>query len=218
MTAMQPQRRQSPTILTAVAAVAVMLMVGGAWLYDLVTPTDVLRDDEASLLVELLGVRPGLTLAEIGAGNGWLTVRIAEQLVPEGRMFSTELRASRLERIRGAVTTAGLENVTIIEAAERETKLPSGCCEAVFMRTVYHHFSDPRSIAKSIHEALKPGGLLAVIDYEPGQLWTFLHHRGHTVHPQQVIDEVTAVGFEMVRIVEDWPSDEQLYAVLFGRN
>ncbi len=125
------------------------------------------RRAEVDGLVELLSLREGMTVGEIGAGRGWLTVEVARRVGPSGRVYSTELNAARLSDIRQAVGEGGLSNVTVLEAGERATNLPAGCCEAIFMRRVYHHLSEPSAILASIHEALKPDGRLARPQLDP---------------------------------------------------
>jgi precorrin-6B methylase 2 len=129
------------------------------------------RRAEVDRLAELLSLREGMTVADIGAGTGWLTVEVAQRVGRSGRVYSTEISAARLRDIRQAAAAAGLSNVIVSEAGERATGLPSGCCDAIFMRRrVYHHRSAPSAILTSIHEALRPGGRLLIIDFRPERL------------------------------------------------
>jgi predicted methyltransferase len=77
------------------------------------------------------------------------------------------LNPKRLAAVGQAVEKAGLHNVTLVEGHERDTNLPPACCDAVFMRSVYHHFADPAAMNASLFASLKPGGRLAVIDFAP---------------------------------------------------
>jgi ubiquinone/menaquinone biosynthesis C-methylase UbiE len=126
-----------------------------------------LADDarDAERLAEALQLHPGMTVAEIGAGSGELTVAIASVVGPSGRVFSTELDKSRLETIRRAA--ASLPQVTVLEAGILETNLPESCCDAIFMRDVYHHFTDAAAMNQSLLRSLKPGGKLAIYDFPP---------------------------------------------------
>lgn len=168
--------------------------------------------DEAARLAKVLQVRPATTLAEIGAGRGNLTVEMARR-VPQGRVYSTELDRARLRDIERAVADAGLSNVTVLEAGERESQLPPGCCDAVFMREVYHHFADPAYTTSTIHRALKPGGLLAVIDYpRRGVLYG---GDCHCMPKDTLIAQVTAQGFEVIADEDDWAGIR--YLVVFRK-
>ncbi len=109
-------------------------------------------------LVKAPDIHGGSIVGEIGAGDGALTVAIGKAVGDAGRVFSNELSKDRLAAIGKAVDEAGLKNVTTIEGAESETRFTDQCCDAIFMRDVYHHFSDPTAMNASIYRSLKPGG------------------------------------------------------------
>lgn len=159
-------------------------------------------DNEVDRLVGLLQMREGMKVAEIGAGSGWLTVEIATRVGASGRVFSTELSERRLDQIRDAVADAGLSNVTVVRAGERSANLPTGCCDAAFMRRVYHHFTDAPAIVRDLRDALTEGGRLVIIEFEAGGFWGMVSREGIDRAP--LIAEVTAGGFELVS-VDEWP-------------
>ena len=168
------------------------------------------RRAEVNRLTELLPLREGMTVAEIGAGSGWLTVEVARRIGRSGRVYSTELSATRLDDIRQAVQEAGLDNVTVLEAGERTTNLSPDCCDAIFMRRVYHHLGDPSSILTSIYRALRPGGRFAIIEFRAGGLIGMVTGMGIDQAP--LVDTVTASGFKLVT-AEDWPGWDHYVAV-----
>ena len=167
-------------------------------------------------LTEVLALEPGKAVADVGAGKGGLTLALARQVGSNGRVFSTEIDAERLRRLRETVAGAGLGNVTVLEAFSGETGLPPNCCDAIVLRRVYHHLADPSGINASLLRALRPGGVLAIIDFPP----PFFLGRGEFGVPAKlVIGEVTRSGFEQVRLIEDWPGRGPLqsYCVVFRR-
>jgi predicted methyltransferase len=180
---------------------------------------------EAPLLFEALELRPGMSVGEIGAGRGEMTVEMAKRLGPTGKVFSTELDPARLTDIRNAIAQEQLGNVTVITGGERATNLPAGCCDAVFMRDVYHHITQPADIAKSIADALKPGGRLAIVDFEPtpgSELPAGVpaDRGGHGVRPASIVAEMTAAGLTHVRTNLGWSAlraDRSLFLVLFRK-
>jgi SAM-dependent methyltransferase len=87
-----------------------------------------------------------------------------------GRVYATEIDPAKLKSLGARVREAGLEDVTVVEAGISETGLPEKCCDAIFMRSVYHHLTDPAAIDASLLRAPRPGGLLVVIDFPP-TLW-----------------------------------------------
>lgn len=160
-------------------------------------------EGEVDRLISVLQLRDGMKVAEVGAGTGWLTVEIATRLGASGRVYATELSPRRLDDIREAVGKAGLSNVTVVQGAERFTNLPAGCCDAVFMRRVYHHFTYPSEITIDLHDTLVPGGRLVIIEFESGGLLGMVSRMG--IDQARLVTEVTAGGFELVS-VDEWPS------------
>jgi ubiquinone/menaquinone biosynthesis C-methylase UbiE len=189
-----------------IAAATIAALAGAAvWLYDRRS-----RGAERERVVAMVG-RPGATVAEIGAGDGWLSLEVARRVGPGGRVLATEIEADKRDAIRRAAVRAGLNNVTVVEAQLKETGLPDACCDAVFLRNVYHHLSDPAAIDLSILRALKPGGLLLVMDFEPA--WWLgpwktsapANRGGHGMPRPLLVEELTQAGFEQVREAPDWP-------------
>jgi SAM-dependent methyltransferase len=167
-------------------------------------------------LKEVLALKPGIVVADVGAGKGQLTRALAATVGPGGRVFATEIDPDRLEALRAMLAEAKLANVTIVEAKSRDSGLPAGCCDAIVLRRVYHHVTDPAETNASLLGALRPGGLLAVIDFPP----PFFIGRGSLGVPaQSVVDEVTASGFEMLQLRTDWPGRGPLetYCALFRK-
>lgn len=171
---------------------------------------------EMPRLKETLALKPGMVVADVGAGKGQLTRALAATVGPGGRVFATEIDLDRLTALRAMLAEAKLANVTIVEAKSRDSGLPAGCCDAIVLRRVYHHVTDPAETNASLLRALRPGGLLAVIDFPP----PFFIGRGNLGVPaQSVVDEVTASGFEMLELRTDWPGRGPLetYCALFRK-
>lgn len=161
------------------------------------------RDEggEMARLHEVLALDKGKVVADVGAGKGGLTFALAK-VVSEGRVFSTEIDPARLRRLQEAVLAAKLANVTVLEAHSSETGLPANCCDAIVLRRVYHHLTDPSGLNAGLLLALRPGGVLAVIDFPPP---FFLGRGQFGVSSGDVTTEVKASGFELVRLIDDWP-------------
>lgn len=162
---------------------------------------------DAARLVSALKLHAGQTVADIGAGGGQLTVALAREVGPSGRVYATELDGDRLRDIRRAADDAGLKNVSVIEAHAARTNLPERCCDALVLRRVYHHFGEPHLMNASMRQALRPGGLLAVIDFEPDSAESpdpGGRDTGdqHGVTSATVVRELRQAGFEEVAVEE----------------
>jgi len=153
---------------------------------------------DAEWLERVLEINPGST-------DGELTVLVAAAVGRSGRVLSNDLNTDRVKTIAAAAAAAGRTNVMAIQGAESETKFPDQCCDAIFMRDVYHHFGDPPAMNASILKALKPGGHLAIIDFTPPPTPGSENppgHRGednhHGITAATLARELTAAGFEVV--------------------
>lgn len=171
---------------------------------------------EMPRIKQVLTLKTGTVVADVGAGKGELTFALAREVGPNGQVFSTDIDPERLRALREAVVAAKLDNVTVVEAFVSETGLPPNCCDVIVLRRVYHHVTDPSGINASLLRSLRPGGVLAVIDFPP----PFFFSRGSFGVPAKtVIDEVTSRGFELLRLIDDWPGRGPLqsYCVVFRK-
>lgn len=170
---------------------------------------------EMPRLTQALALRPGMVVADVGAGRGQLTLALAAAVGPRGHVFSSEIDPGRLRALRELVGKAG--NVTLVEAKVGDSGLPAGCCDAIVLRRVYHHVDDPRQTNASLLRALRPGGVLAVIDLPPPLF--FPDRSSFGIASRIVIDEVSVSGFELLGLHTDWPGRGPLgsYCALFRK-
>jgi predicted methyltransferase len=187
----------------------VLLTVGLAGMAAFAAPANAQDEfaSDAARLVTALKLDAGQTVADIGAGRGQLTVALAREVGPSGRVYATELDSDLIRHIRQATDSAGLENVSVIEAHATRTNLPERCCDALVLRRVYHHFDDPHLMNASLRQSLKPGGLLAVIDFAPDSAESpdpSNRDTGdqHGVTSATVVRELSQAGFEVVAVEE----------------
>jgi ubiquinone/menaquinone biosynthesis C-methylase UbiE len=180
-------------------------------------------EKEAPQLADVLQLKPGMTVADIGAGGGAFTV-VLGKWIGDGKVYATDIGERQLRTIRDYVEKEGLKNVTVIEGAAAATNLPAACCDAMFMRDVYHHITDVESFNKSLHASLKPGGRLAIIDFRPDPGSKLpngvpANRGGHGIMPDIIEQELKAAGFTHLRTIERFPEDEKnpLFLVLFQK-
>jgi len=174
-------------------------------------------------LVKALDLKPGMTVADVGAGGGAFTV-VLGHWIGNGRVFATDIGERQLREIRAYAEKEGLKNVTVIEGAAAATNLPPNCCDAIFMRDVYHHITAIDAFDRSLFASLKPGGRLAIIDFRgrPGSAVPAgvpANRGGHGIPPEVVVDELKAAGFTHVRTMDPWLSQERsaMFLTLFTK-
>jgi ubiquinone/menaquinone biosynthesis C-methylase UbiE len=179
---------------------------------------------EAPRLAELLEIKPGSTVADVGAGFGAWTVQFSRLVGPSGRVYATDVGLPQLAALRDWVAKEKLTNVTVIEGSADSTNLPAGCCDAILIRDVYHHLTNPPSVVKSMAEALSPGGRLALIDFPP-QSGSAVpsgvpeNRGGHGVPLEVALREVSRF-LPHARTVSPWEAPNQgqsLYLLLFRK-
>jgi predicted methyltransferase len=180
-------------------------------------------EPEVAKLAALLEVEPGATVADVGAGFGAMTAVFAKWLGPNGRVFATDVGERQLAALREYVKREQPGNVAVIEGAAGATNLPEACCDAIFMRDVYHHLTLPTEFNRDLAAALKPAGRLAVIDFvaKPGSTLSpgvNPNRGGHGISPELVISEVSAAGLQHERTIDAWPdAGGGLFLVLFRK-
>lgn len=179
---------------------------------------------EIPKLVEALALKPDTIVADVGAGGGAMTVVLARWLV-SGRVFATDLSPRNLDEIRDYVKREQLANVTLVEGAVAATNLPASCCDAILMRNVYHHLTEPETFITSVIASLKPGGQLAIVDF-PARRGSALpkgvraNREGNGIPSSLVEQEVRAVGLTHVRTIQNWPTGDKKavpYLTLFRK-
>jgi len=171
-----------------------------------------LSDDEAAQLTRAIAVTEGMTVADVGAGDGVLMPHLAASVGASGQVFLTEIESDKVAALRARATELGLEQVRAVQGTPTETRLDPNCCDAIVTRMVYHHFTDPNLFIESLHGALKPGGRLLVVDFHPSKWMSGStpedlpeDRTGHGVPPALVVREVEAKGFALQQQYDDWP-------------
>jgi ubiquinone/menaquinone biosynthesis C-methylase UbiE len=174
--------------------------------------------EEIARLADLMGWKAGTVAADIGAGDGKYTFAAVEHVGASGKVYATEIDAKKLAALRDEVAKRKLANVIVVESKEADTNLPAGCCDAIFLRGVYHHLTKPVEFDANLVRSLKAGGRLAIIDFAPRAGLEPVegvpsNRGGHGIPQKIAIEELSAAGLQVEKIVNDWPEDS--YCVLF---
>ena len=155
------------------------------------------RDDrnEASTVMELAGVRPDMTVADIGAGNGYYTVRLAERVGEKGRVLAQDIDDAALQRLGTRVERERLDNVSIKPGDMDDPRLPADSFDRIFMVHMYHEVGEPYAFIWRLRPALKPGGQVIVVDVDRPT-------NRHGIPPKLLFCEFEAVGYKLVEFIE----------------
>lgn len=158
--------------------------------------TEQARDnrDEARIVMDLAGIAPGMTVADIGAGEGYYTVRLAERVGPRGRVLAQDIDPATLKRLGTRVERERLNNVSIKLGAADDPRLPPGSFDRVLMIHMYHEISEPYAFLWRMWPALRPGGRIAVVDIDrPSD--------NHGIAPKLLFCEFGAVGYRLTAFI-----------------
>ena len=154
---------------------------------------------ERQRIMQAAGVRAGMVVADVGAGSGFFTEMFAREVGEKGRVFAADITPEFLKRIEEKTQRQRLSNVTTVLSTERDSKLPANTVDLVFICDTYHHFEYPKSTLASIRRAMKPGGMLVVVDFDrvPGKSrpWVLDHVRAGK---EVVRSEIEEAHFRLV--------------------
>ena len=155
--------------------------------------------DRRAAIVAASGVKPGMRVADIGAGTGLFTLLFARAVGPTGHVTAVDISPTFVANIQRRAQNEGLGNVNTRVNSQTDTGLPPDSIDLAFISDTYHHFERPRAMLASIHRALREGGSLVVIDFErvegKSSDWVLGHVRADK---KQVIGEIEAAGFRLV--------------------
>ena len=156
--------------------------------------------DQRHAIIEALKIRPGMDIADVGAGTGLFTRLFARKTGKTGTVYAVDIAENFVSNILRTGKEQGLTNIVGIVNNQKDTLLPANSVDMVFISDTYHHFEYPVSTLTSIRKALRPGGRLAVIDFRKqhgtSSGWVLSHVRAGR---DQVVAEVNSAGFRLVQ-------------------
>jgi ubiquinone/menaquinone biosynthesis C-methylase UbiE len=157
-----------------------------------------------------LGLHPGMTVGDVGAGTGFYTLRIAKRIVPGGIVYANEIQEAMLVRLRANAAAGGVKNVRTILGTDTDARLPAGALDLVLLVDTYHEFSHPRRMLASIRRSLKPDGQLVLLEYRKEDPNVPIVPE-HKMSVREVRAEVTPEGYRFEKVVDTMPRQHILF-------
>jgi ubiquinone/menaquinone biosynthesis C-methylase UbiE len=178
----------------------VMGWQGAEWL-----ERDQRTDEEApDQAIRLLEIPSGASVADIGAGSGYMTVRLASQVGPSGRVYANDVQPQMIEILRRRLEKRKITNVVLVQGEVDDPKLPASTMDVALMVDVYHELSQPQLMLRHIREALKPSGRLVLLEYrkEDPSIPIRIEHK---MSVREAKLEVEAEGYALSKVDESLP-------------
>ncbi len=146
---------------------------------------DRLRDDQFNVEkgLDTVGIKPGMTVGEVGAGWGYLVFKLARRVGPSGTVFANDIDPSALTILRERALEKGFHNITTILGTEDDPRLPKGALDMIFMHDTIHLLDKPVELFNNLAPCLKRGGRLVVIEWEREK--GLLDRSGTRIHPRE---------------------------------
>jgi len=161
-------------------------------------------EEEPDRALRILKIPKGAVVADVGAGSGYMSIRMAKIVGPEGKVYANDIQLGMLDLLRKNVEKAKLANVTPVLGTVEDPRLPAGALDLILMVDVYHEFSQPQKMLQKMREALKPTGRLVLLEYraEDPKVPILPEHK---MTRAQVKLEVEHEGFTLASVNEDLP-------------
>lgn len=163
-------------------------------------------------VLQALRLRAGDVVADIGAGGGYFTEKLARRLAPSGHVYATDVQDVMIKKLRKRVEQQGLTNVTVIRAGFDDPMLSSASCDLALFSSVYKEIQAREEYMRKIRMALKPTGHVAILEYRPEEASPGPPKR-HRLPEARVVAEMEAAGFTLLDRYDFLPRE---YFLVFG--
>jgi predicted methyltransferase len=169
------------------------------------------KTQKPEVVTAALGIKPGMTVADIGTGIGYMVPHLSKAVGPSGKVLAEDIQTDFLDKVKARMATEKLTNVTPILGADTDPKLPAGAVDLELVLDVYHHFDYPGKMLAGLKTGLKPDGRLIIVEYYQNEVGP-----GHIrLDAAGVTKEIEANGFKL--IAKNDRITERQYMLVFGK-
>jgi ubiquinone/menaquinone biosynthesis C-methylase UbiE len=177
-----------------------MSYLGADWL----DRTERVQEEEPDIALDAIKLVKGSTVADVGAGSGYMTVKMAQRVGPTGKVYANDIQPEMLELLRRRLVKEKITNVEPVLGTFDDPKLPTGALDLILMVDVYHEFSEPQKMLRRMREQLKSGGRLVLLEYrkEDPAIPIRIDHKMTVAEAKM---ELEAEGFTLSKVDEVLP-------------
>ena len=160
-------------------------------------------------VMDALSITPGKTVADIGAGSGWFTVRAARRVTGTGKVYAVDINPDALRYVKDRAQKEKLSNIETVLGAADNPRLPAGSVDAVLMLKTYHEIAKPVELLQNLRAALRPGAKIGIIDRDG-------NGQNHGVQKKVVLQEAQGAGYRLLEEHDDWVKGDRMdYFLVF---
>jgi len=157
------------------------------------------KNQPTGKIMDVIGIKPGMYVGEVGAGGGRVAVKVARRVGPAGRVFANDITESALAYMRERCVRENIQNMEVVKGTLTDPRFPKGKLDAVYLTFTYRHLDRPVEVLKNVAPSLKPGGVMAVIE-----------SKGYNRQPEknEIIKNADLAGFRLVKLETFLPEDD----------
>ena len=171
------------------------------------------REERCSLMLANLGIKPGMTVCDMGCGNGFHTLKMAKMTGPTGSVLAVDVQPEMLKLLRDRSEKEGIENITPILGSFHHPRLPANSVDMILLVDVYHEFSHPVTMLKGMRDSLRPEGVIVLVEFRAEDPKVPIKPL-HKMSKEQILKELPANGFKLVKDYDKLPWQHMMF---FGR-
>ena len=168
------------------------------------------REERCSLMLTHFGAKPGMTVCDMGCGNGFYAIKIAQMVGPGGKVLGVDIQPEMLELLKQRATEVGVTNVQPILGTMIDPRLPAGEVDLILCVDVYHEFSYPERMLAAMRRALKPDGLLVLVEYRTEDPKVPIKPL-HKMSKAQIMKELPPNGFKLAKQFDRLPWQHMMF-------
>jgi predicted methyltransferase len=162
------------------------------------------NEERPKLAVQLLELKSGMVVADIGAGSGYYSELLSRAVGPAGKVYANDIQPGMIRLLQQRVRNSSLANVEVVLGAEADPKLPAASIDLALMVDVYHELSQPQAMLHNIRDSLKPGGALVLLEFRKEDPSVPIRPE-HKMSIQEVRAELEPEGFRFERVLTGLP-------------
>ena len=172
------------------------------------------REEDCERMLANLGVKEGMTICDMGCGNGFYTLQLATMVGEKGRVLAVDVQPEMLKLLRDRMEKQGIENITPILGSFHNPRLPADEVDIMFCVDVYHEFSHPEQMLQAMRESLKPDGVVVLLEFRAEDPDVPIK-RLHKMSKKQIMKEFPPNGFKLVKEYDELPWQHMMW---FGKD